>query len=223
MWWIAYIFQVFHSLNKTYCRYFVQLIVLYHNDSVRPYHQEDFHSMPYINCKQSSVLTSTPAAVCQCQRFILAARPLQLTAGLIAPPVRAAHRLPLRPWADDPTVTVSVSNQPLQSEIQQHVGIAMVYYMRNVARFRFHITQQINLKITELIAFFSHSLKTGLFFLFGSFSFFLVSLCLNKGCIQLNLRLCQTNVQIGLMGHLFASLKTFLCSSNTCRPLPFFV
>lgn len=35
----------------------------------------------------ASVLTSTPAAVRQRQCFVFAARPLQLAAGLVAPPV----------------------------------------------------------------------------------------------------------------------------------------
>ena len=63
---------------------------------------------------QSLMLTSTAAAVCECQSFIFAARSLQLAARLVAPPVRAAHRLPLRPRADHPTVTVPVPDQPLQ-------------------------------------------------------------------------------------------------------------
>lgn len=71
-------------------------------------------------------LTSTPATVSQCQCLIFAARPLQLAAGLIAPPVWAAHRLPLCSWADDPTVTVSVSNQPLQRNTATNVVSSVV-------------------------------------------------------------------------------------------------
>lgn len=178
------------------------------------------HPQRFFFCTQSSVLTSTPAAVCQCQCFILAARPLQLTAGLIAPPVRAAHRPPLRPRADDATVTVSVSDQPLQWETQQRVGT------ENITDFTFHTTWQIHRKITDLTDLFSFLLKKWVCsFLFGSFSFtlFLVSLRLNKGCIQLDLRWCQSNVQTGLRGHLPILLKTFLRSLNTGRLLPFFV
>lgn len=60
------------------------------------------------------VQTSAAAAGRQRQGLVSAARPLQLAGALVAPPIRAAHRLHLRPRADDPTVTVSVSDQPLQ-------------------------------------------------------------------------------------------------------------
>lgn len=53
--------------------------------------------------------------------------------------------------------------------------------------------------------------------------FFLSCFTMNKGCIQLNVRLCQSNEQIGLMGHLPIWLKTFSCSLSTCRPLSAFV
>ena len=52
----------------------------------------------------------------QRQGFVFAACPLQLTGALVAPPVRAAHRLHLCPCAGDPAVAVSVSDQPLQRE-----------------------------------------------------------------------------------------------------------
>ena len=57
--------------------------------------------------------------MCQRQCFIFAARLLQFTAALVVPPVRAAHGLQLRPRADDPTVAVPVSDQPLQRQTQQ--------------------------------------------------------------------------------------------------------
>lgn len=59
-------------------------------------------------------------------------------------------------------------------------------------------------------------LEIGLFFLFGSRLFFLVSLCLHKGYIQLNLRWCQPNVKIGLMGHLPVILKTLVGAAFLC-------
>lgn len=52
----------------------------------------------------------------QSEGLVLAARPLQLAACLVAPPIRPADGLPLRPRADDPTVTVSVPNEPLQEQ-----------------------------------------------------------------------------------------------------------
>jgi len=61
-----------------------------------------------------SALTSAAAAMRQRQRLVSAARPLQLAARLVAPAVRAAHRLRLRPRADDPAVAVPVSDQPLR-------------------------------------------------------------------------------------------------------------
>lgn len=105
--------------------------------------------------------------------------------------------------------------------------VKMVQNMRqfNSNHFRFYITRLIPFNIIEFLSFLVSFLDKLVcsFFLADFLSFFLVFLCLNKGCIQLNLRLCQTNVQIGLMGHLPILLKTFLRSSNTCRLLPFFV
>lgn len=63
------------------------------------------------------VLTSAPPTVRQRQGFLFAARPLQLAGAVVAPPVRAAHRLRLCPCTDDPAVAVSVSDQPLQRGI----------------------------------------------------------------------------------------------------------
>lgn len=62
------------------------------------------------------LLTSAAAAVRQHQGSVFAARPLQLAGAVVAPPIGATHGLHLRPCADEPTVTVSVSNQPLQRQ-----------------------------------------------------------------------------------------------------------
>lgn len=57
----------------------------------------------------------------QREGLVFAARPLQLAARLVAPPIGPADRLPLRPGADDPTVTVSVPDEPLQEHIQRQI------------------------------------------------------------------------------------------------------
>lgn len=139
-----------------------------------------------------SVLTSTPAAVCEGQCFIFAARPLQLTAAFIAPPVWATHRLTLRPWANGPAVTVSVSNEPLQTQTHKHVLLwDSEKWQHN--RYMWRLLKR------KLLSF-------------GLLSSRLLSLSLNKGCFELNVRLSQTKVQIGLMGHLYP--LTALSSSN---------
>lgn len=57
--------------------------------------------------------TSAAPSVGERQRPVFAARPLQLTAILVAPPIRAAHGLHLRPRADSAAVAVPVPDQPL--------------------------------------------------------------------------------------------------------------
>lgn len=64
----------------------------------------------------SSPPTSAASPVGERQRPVFAARPLQLAAVLVAPPIGAAHGLRLCPRADDAAVAIPVPDQPLGGE-----------------------------------------------------------------------------------------------------------
>lgn len=143
----------------------------------------------------------------QRQRSVFAARPLQLAARLVAAAVRAAHRLALCPRADDPAVTVPVADQPLRRGIQQRVRNDIFNLTFFSFFFSFHLTVDVRNTLSRFLA------PRGTAFLLAPFAFFLVILFVNKGCIQRNLKLCQTNVQNWTRGSLpqHSAAAAFLC------------
>lgn len=58
------------------------------------------------------------------QRPVFAARPLQLAAVLVAPPIGAAHGLRLCPRADNAAVAIPVPDQPLGGERERVSSVA---------------------------------------------------------------------------------------------------